>query len=306
MIEIIATIESKEQAEQLLALDIDKLYFGEENYGLRLAHPFSLTELAELVTLAHQYGKKARVAVNAIMHPEDMQGIGDYLSFLQKIGVDEIVVGDPGVIYTLKRDEFHLPYVYDAATMVTSSRQINFWANRGAVGAVLAREIPFLELQELGEKVQVPTEYLVYGATCIHHSKRPLLENYFSFVRVDGSVEKERGLYISEPKDEETHYSIYEDKQGTHIFQTNDVNMMLELQELVEIGLTTWKLDGIYTPGEAYVEIVALFVQAKKLIEANEWNQEWAEKLNQEVLKWHPEERSLDQGFYYLDPKEIR
>lgn len=306
MIEISVTVESISQAKVLADRDIDYLYTGDAEFGLRLPTHFSRSELQELTILAHEKGKKIRVAVNAIMHPERMEKIGDYLTFLQEIGVDDIVVGDPGVIYVLARDGYDLPFIYDAATMVTSSRQINFWAKKGAQGAVLAREIPFTELKQLRQELMVPGEILVYGATCIHQSKRPLLENYFHFIQSNEDTSKERGLFIAEPKEETTHYSIYEDQHGTHIFNTNDVNLMKEVGELAEAQLTLWKLDGIYTPGNQFVTIVDYFIEAKHLIEANQWTEQEATRLNGLVVAAHPNNRGLDEGFYYLDPDDIR
>ena len=41
---------------------------------------------------------------------------------------------------------------------------------------------------------------------------------------------------------------------------------MTKLTELVEHGFTRWKLEGLYTPGQNFVEIVKLFNQARSLI----------------------------------------
>ncbi|MGY3766249.1 peptidase U32 family protein [Vagococcus vulneris] len=306
MPKIITTVESLSQAKQLVELNIDYIYTGDANFGLRLPTHFERHELKELTDLTHAYGKKIRIAVNGIMHPEKMEELPEYLAFLQEIGVDDLVVGDPGVIYVLNRDKYHLPFIYDAATMVTSSRQINFWAGKGAQGAVLAREIPYLELKDLGPALNIPGEMLVYGATCIHQSKRPLLENYFNFVKTDEATTKNRGLFISEPKDETTHYSIYEDQHGTHIFNSADINLMHQLGELHDMKLDSWKLDGIFTPGDLFVEIVDAFAEAKKLIEANQWTEIEAARLNEVVVAAHPNGRSLDEGFYYLNPEDIR
>lgn len=306
MIEITATAESIEQAKALLELDIDYLYVGEAAFGLRLPKHFTREELEELVQLTHEKGKKIRVAVNAIMHPETMTNIPDYLTFLTSIKADEIVVGDPGVIHVLRRDNYDLPYIYDAATMVTSSRQINFWGKRGAIGAVLAREIPYLELVELAPNLDIFGEILVYGATCIHQSKRPLVENYFSFVKGDEETDKARNLFIAEPKEDETHYSIYEDQHGTHIFATDDVNLMDELDKLYTLGLHHWKLDGIYTPGDNYVSIVACFIEAKELLETGRWTEVEGQRLSESIRRLHPKNRSLDTGFFHLDPDEIK
>lgn len=230
MIELIATAESMAQAEELLAVGVDTLYIGEEDFGLRLPYSFSREEQKALIDLAHANGKKVNVAINGIMHPDKMKKIPEYLAFLADVKPDHVVVGDTGVIYLLQ--EYDLPYIYDAETLVTNARQINFWQKKGAVGAVLAREVPFEEMQRLSQHVEVPVEVLVYGATCIHQSKRPLLDNYFNYTKQSESTSKERGLFISEPKKAETHYSIYEDQHGTHIFADNDLNLIKELSEL--------------------------------------------------------------------------
>lgn len=307
MIELIATCESLPQAQELLAAGVDTLVFGEETFGLRLPADFSREEQRELVALIHGAGKSAEVAVNGIMHPEKMQHLPEYLAFLKEISVDRVLVGDPGIVYVMKKNpELALPFVYDAETLVTNARQINFWHKKGAVGAVLAREVPFAEMTEMAPELAIPTEVLVYGATCIHQSKRPLLENYYRFTKQEEAVTRERGLFLSDPQDENTHYSIYEDSHGTHIFATNDVSLMDHVGELAAAGFTTWKLDGVLSPGANFVEIARCFDKARRLVESGSWTVENSAQLAEEVGQLHPVNRGLDTGFYAIDPKKIR
>jgi collagenase-like PrtC family protease len=306
MVEIIATVESIEQAKQLLPY-VDTLFFGEETFGLRLPTSFSREEQSELIRLAHAEGKKAMVAVNGIMHPQKMTLIPEYLAFLKANHVDKISIGDPGIIFRMKKNpELALPFVYDGETLVTSARQINFWGQKGAIGAVLAREVPFGEMTVLAPQLTIPAEVLVYGATCIHQSKRPLLQNYYNYTHQKDGKSRERGLFLSEPKKEDTHYSIYEDSHGTHIFANNDVNLMNELQSIFDIGYQTWKLDGLFTPGAPFVEIVACFAQAKQLLTEGTWTAEQATSLSEKIVQLHPAQRGLDTGFYAINPEDIK
>lgn len=307
MIEIITTVETFEQAKELLEAGTDTLYFGEELFGLRLPASFTREEQRQLVELAHTYGKKVNIAMNGIIHPEKMKKVPEYLQFLKEIGVDQLTVGDTGIIYTMKKHpEWRIPYIFDAETLVTSARQINFWAKRGAVGAVLAREVPFEEMKAMEEKLNVPVEILVYGATCIHQSKRPLLQNYYHFTKQEERVDRDRGLFISEPKKDDTHYSIYEDTHGTHIFASNDINLSKELGLLYQHQFRTWKLDGLFTLGENFVKITKAFVEAKEQILAGTWNEESAEILSKKISELHPQNRELDTGFFYIDPEAIK
>ncbi len=307
MIEIITTIESMKQAEELLEAGVDTLYFGEERFGLRLPTSFTREEKRELVALAHRYGKKVNIAVNGIIHPEKMKKVPEYLQFLKEINVDMITVGDTGIIYTMRKNpELSIPYVFDAETLVTSARQINFWAKKGAISAVLAREVPFDEMKEMENKLQIPVETLVYGATCIHQSKRPLLQNYYNYTQQDEKKDRERGLFLAEPKKEDTHYSIYEDSHGTHIFANNDINLSNELPQLYAHHFRSWKLDGVFTPGEAFVEITKLFVEAKKALLADTWTETLAQEMTNKIIGLHPTNRGLDTGFFYIDPESIK
>ena len=120
-----------------------------------------MRKIAELV---HESGKELTVAVNALMHQSMMDALPDYLDFLEEIKADYITVGDAGVFYICNRDKRPFKMIYDASTMVTSSRQINFWGKQaGASEAVLAREIPSAELFIMAENLQIPAEVLVYG-----------------------------------------------------------------------------------------------------------------------------------------------
>lgn len=306
MIKIITTVESIEQAKKLLEAGVDELYFGQDEFGLRLPSSFDREDQEKLTKLAHEYGKTVSVAVNAILHNEDIEKLPEYLKFLKSIEVDSITVGDPGAIHIMRKNDLLIPFRYDAQVMTTNSRQINFWKDRGAIEAVVARELPKEEIRGISKNSKLPIEILVYGATCIQQSRRPLLQNYFNYIKRYDKYGKERGFFISDPNDDSTHYSIYQDINGTHTFANNDINMSLHLSELVEMDISTWKFDGIFTAGDNFVEIVKLFINAKNEILDNNWNEDKANELNEAVKKFHPENRGMDTGFYNVDPSAIR
>lgn len=303
---ITATADSIEQVKDLLAAGVDRIYVGEENYGLRLPHNFTYDELREIAKLVHDAGRELTVACNALMHQDMMDNIKPFLDLMKEIKVDYLVVGDAGVFYVNKRDGYNFKLIYDTSVFVTSSRQVNFWGEHGAVETVLAREIPSEELFKMSENLDFPAEVLVYGASVIHHSKRPLLQNYYNFTHVDDEKTRERGLFLSEPNDENSHYSIYEDKHGTHIFINNDIDMMTKLSELVEHHFTHWKLDGIYCPGDNFVEIAKLFVKARDLMQEGTFSQDQAFLFDEEIHRLHPVGRGLDTGFYDFDPDTVK
>jgi len=306
MIELIATANSVKQAKALIDQGVDTLYIGNDQFGLRLPTSFSYDEIAEITKYAHQFDKKVYVATNALMHNEHIENVVPYLKFLASIRINAITVGDPGIIQLLKTNAIQLPFIYDAQTMVTSAKQINFWVRHGATGAVLARELTFEELSAIQPQVPVPVEILVYGPTCIHHSKRPLINNYFNYTNEQKPLAEKDDLFLAEAKRPDTHYSIYEDVHGTHVFATNDINLLPQINKLMQSGLTQWKLDGLFTNEKQFVAIARLFIKAKQAIEENKMTTELVEQLNKQLLTLHPKERNLDTGFFLKNPHDIQ
>ena len=306
-ITITATAESIEQVKELLLAGVDRIYVGEENHALRIPTNFSYDELREIAELVHGAGKELTVAANALMHQDMMDHIKPFMELMREIKVDYLVVGDAGLFYINKRDGYNFKLIYDTSVFVTSSRQINFWKDHGAVEAVLAREIPSEELFDISKNLEIQAEVLVYGASVIHHSKRTLLRNYYNFIKADETdLSRQRGLFLAEPADPESHYSIFEDKHGTHIFINNDIDMMTKLAELYSHGYCNWKLDGIFCPGLNFVEIAKLFVKAKELLEQGTFTYDQAFLLDEQVRKLHPAERGLDTGFYEFDRNKVK
>lgn len=304
MIELITTAESVDQAIDLIDAGVDTLYVGEDMFGLRLPYSFSRDEVKEIKEYAHKEDKRVCVAVNAIMHNDRVEKVLDYLKYLDTIHIDRITIGDPGVIHLLKKNQLDIPFIYDAQTMVTSSKVVNFWAKRGSTGAVLARELTSTELKIIGAQVNVPVELLVYGTTCVHHSRRSLVENYFQFT--DGEKPDSKELYLSEAKKSDTHYSIYEDLNGTHVFSTNDINLLKDLNEILAAGLQQWKLDGLFTHGDNFIKIAKIFIEAKELANKDELNENILEDLNEQLLNYHPKARGLDEGFFVKNPDDVK
>ncbi|WP_430535161.1 peptidase U32 family protein [Listeria rocourtiae] len=300
---IIATAESVLQAELLLGAGVDTLYVGGSRFGLRMPQSLTLAEISEITNKAHEAGKEVLVAVNGLMHNEHLKDLPAYLCELSNMKVDAITVGDPGVVFMLHEMALDLPFIYDAQTFVTSAEQVNFWVEQGAVGAVMARELTLIELEAITAKMSVPIEVQVYGPTCIHQSKRKLVTNYQNIVEIKDDTSKNRGLYLREPNDADSQLPIYEDENGTHIFSTEDLSLMPYLERVYNAGLRTWKLDGVLLPGEDFVAIAALFVQAKEALMAGDFV---AETFVNRLAKLQPETRVLGTGFFLKQPDEVK
>lgn len=307
MVEIIASPASLAQAKALMAAGVDTIYAGEDYFGLRLPHSFERAELTALIELVHSQQKKIAVAVNAIFHNDRIVHVQNYLTFLAAQKVDRVVIGDPGAIRILQKSGLALDYWYDSADLVTNSQQVNFWAHHQAKGAMIANEVPYGELQALVPNLKIPIQMLVYGAAAIHQSGRPLLTNYFNFVKAhQDRLDRQKGLFISEPKKPETHYSIYEDINGTHVFANNDVDLMPKLNELAALPIEHWYLEGLYADDAGFVKIAAAFDQARQSLTQGPLTTDQLQTLDAVIQQNQPVNRAVDTGFFEIDPNDVK
>ncbi len=65
--------------------------------------------------------------------------------------------------------------------------------------------------------------------------------NTTAFIKTD---DYKKNVTLSEPGDPDSHYSVYEDLHGTHIFANNDLDMMTT-QSSLNMGFDHWRLDNL-------------------------------------------------------------
>lgn len=261
MIQLVASPTSVNEAERLLRLGIDRLIVGDDTFGLRMNGDWNVDMVREVTRLAHRHGKEVSVAVNAMMHAPQIDALPEYLATLKEMAVDDVLVGDVGAIRLIR--QFGLPYWYDAQTLVTSAKQIQFFAKRGAIGAVAARELTIEELANIQRQIGVPLDVQVYGPTCIHHSRRRLLTNFGRHLEHGERMDR-RLFELVEPNDPVRRYPILEDENGTHIF-LDHVSTYEQLATLFRLGLHTWRLEG-WREERHFLDVVSLFADARRAL----------------------------------------
>ncbi len=225
----------------------DAFVVGEQRYGLRLAGEFNRENVVEAIKLAHSKGKKVYVAMNAIFHNEKIDELADYIRFAAESKADAIIFGDPAVLLTAKEAAPQMKLHWSTETTGTNWYTCNFWGRKGANRAVLAREINMDAIVEIKENAEVEIEVQVHGMSCMFQSKRSLLGNYFEYQGKTMEIENrkmEKNMFLHD-KERDNKYPIFEDENGTHIMSPNDICIIDELQEMLEAGVDSLKIDGI-------------------------------------------------------------
>jgi putative protease len=302
--ELLVTPTKVEDISRLIDAGATALLIGEEKFGLRLAGEFKREDIREVVGHAHEKGVKVYVAMNALFHNEKLPQLPDYISFLSDVGVDAIIFGDPAVLMIAREVAPTMPLHWNTETTATNFFTANYWGRKGAKRAVMAREINMASIVETKENAMLEIEVQVHGMTCMFQSKRMLIGNYLDFQGKDLKVtgrSKERTLFLHDPE-RDSKYPIFEDENGTHIMSPNDICIIDELEDMLEAGVDSFKIDGVLKSVDYLVEVTALYKEAIELyLEDPDAYQNKKSFYLQAAEKTQPANRKLDTGFFFKE-----
>lgn len=248
--ELLAPAGDMERLRMAVLYGADAVYLAGTAFGMRsFAGNFSPEELPQAVRFAHEHGVRVHVTVNTMPRNGEAAQLPAYLEQLQEAGVDALIAADLGA-FTLAgkyapRCERHV------STQASVSNYIcaNAWHDLGAKRVILARELSLEEIREIREKTpeDLELEAFVHGAMCVSYSGRCLLSNYMT------GRDSNRGAcaqpcryqyYLMEEKRPGEYFPVFEDEKGTYIMNSRDMCMIDHVDDLMDAGLTSLKIEG--------------------------------------------------------------
>lgn len=307
--ELLVPASSLEVLKTAVIFGADAVYIGGEAFGLRAkAKNFSLPEMKEGVAFAHAYGKKVHVTANIIGHNEDLAGVETYFKELKEVGMDALIISDPG-IFTIAKDvlpevEIHISTQANNANYLT----YQFWYQQGAKRVVSARELSLEEIKEIRANIpeDMEIESFVHGAMCISYSGRCLLSNYFTGrgANQGACTHPCRWKYaVMEEKRPGEYLPVYENERGTYIFNSKDLCMIGYIPELLDAGIDSLKIEGrmktalyVATVARTYRKAIDDYLESEEKYRSHmDWYQEEISKCTY---------RQFTTGFYFGKPDE--
>ena len=103
-VELLAPAGSLENLKVAVLYGADAVYIGGNKYGLRAkAKNFTEEEMKEGIAFAHEHGVEVYVTCNIFAHHQDFEGMKEYFLYLEEIGVDALIVADPGVFAMVRQ-----------------------------------------------------------------------------------------------------------------------------------------------------------------------------------------------------------
>src|SRR5699024_9162440 len=138
--ELLAPAGNMEKLKYALHYGADAVYLAGNRFGLRAkAGNFTVDELEEAVKYVHEREKKIYVTMNIIPHNNDFNGMEEYVKYLEFLGVDQVIVADPGVVSLIRKSARSLKVSLSTQANTANYLSAQFWHEIGVNRIVLAR-----------------------------------------------------------------------------------------------------------------------------------------------------------------------
>ena len=233
-IELLSPAGDLERLKIGLLYGADAVYFGGQEYSLRAnAANFSLDDIKEACLFAHSLGKRVYLTLNIVFHNEDLDGVFDYIKAVAEAGIDAFIVSDPFIIQHIKMNYPNVEIHLSTQNSTTNSEAVRFFQEQGVNRVVLARELNKNQIKEIIDKTGMDVEIFLHGAMCTCYSGRCTLSNYVT------NRDANRGGCAQICR------FVFKDEEGNDFtFATKDLNLCHHIKDLVDIGITSLKVEG--------------------------------------------------------------
>lgn len=237
-IELLAPAKNLETGIAAINHGADAVYIGAAQFGARQAAGNSVEDIASLVEYAHIYGVKVYVTLNTIIYDEEVAEVERLVEELYNIGVDALIVQDMGIAgMNIPPIPLHASTQMDNRT----PQKARFLAAVGFPRIVLARELSLAEINEIHCAVpDTELEVFVHGALCVSYSGQCYASQHCfgrsanrgecaQFCRLAFDMVDSEGTLVT---------------RGKHLLSLKDMNRSAMLEEMLDAGVTSLKIEG--------------------------------------------------------------
>lgn len=236
--ELLAPARDLETGIAAVNCGADAVYIGAPKFGARSRAGNSVTDIESLAKYAHKFWAKVYVTVNTLLFDHEIAEVVQLAWQLYDIGVDGLIIQDVGL---LECDLPPLPLIASTQMHNYTPERVAFWETVGFQRAILARELTLEQIREIRRQTStIELEFFVHGALCVSYSG----QCYMSYAI--GGRSGNRGQCAQPCR---RCYSLV-DKNGQlllkdrYLLSLRDLNLSHSLAELIDAGITSFKIEG--------------------------------------------------------------
>jgi putative protease len=256
-LELLAPAKNLECGIAAIDHGADAVYIGAQRFGARVAAGNSVDDIRQLCQYAHQFAAKVYVTVNTIIYDDELEATRQLLDELSVAGVDAILVQDMGLLQ-MSNSEFRIPFHASTQTDNRTPEKVRWLAGLGFKRVVLARELSVEEIAEIHAQVpDVELEVFVHGALCVSYSG----QCYASQHCFGRSANRGACAQVCRMKFDLIDADGRELEHQRYLLSLKDLNQSAHLEELIEAGAVSFKIEGRLKDVSYVKNVVAAYSQ---------------------------------------------
>ena len=255
-IELLAPAKNLECGIEAINHGADAVYIGAPRFGARAAAGNSLADIEALVQYAHLYNVRIYVTVNTILRDDELKETEAMIWDLYRAGVDALIVQDMGLT------QLNLPPIPLHASTQMDNRtveKVRFLADAGFRQVVLARELSVNEISRMHAACpDTLLEVFIHGALCVSYSG----QCYVSEACFGRSANRGECAQFCRLQFDMTDADGKVIEKGKHLLSLKDMNQSDNLEELLDAGASSLKIEG-RLKDVSYVKNVTAYYRQK-------------------------------------------
>lgn len=255
-IELLAPAKNLECGIEAINHGADAVYIGAPRFGARAAAGNSLADIEALVQYAHLYNVRIYVTVNTILRDDELKETEAMIWDLYRAGVDALIVQDMGLT------QLNLPPIpLHASTQIDNRtvEKVRFLADAGFRQVVLARELSVNEISRIHAACpDTLLEVFIHGALCVSYSG----QCYVSEACFGRSANRGECAQFCRLQFDMTDADGKVIEKGKHLLSLKDMNQSDNLEELLDAGASSLKIEG-RLKDVSYVKNVTAYYRQK-------------------------------------------
>lgn len=254
-IELLAPAKTADIGIEAILHGADAVYIGAPRYGARSAAGCTADDIARLCDFAHTYDARVYVALNTILYDKELSDAEKIAHAMYRAGADALIVQDMSL---LKLDLPPIPLHASTQCDNRTPERVKFLSDCGFSQVVLARELSLEEIRKIASRTDVPLEVFVHGALCVSYSG----QCYLSAALTGRSANRGECAQCCRLP-----YTLSDGAgrvvaRNCHLLSLKDLNQSSRLEELLDAGASSLKIEGRLKDA-AYVKNITAYYRAQ-------------------------------------------
>ncbi|MEA5005632.1 MAG: U32 family peptidase [Rikenellaceae bacterium] len=254
-IELLAPARNRDIGIAAVNCGADALYIAGPSFGARESASNPIEEIEALCKYAHRFNVKVYLTLNTILYDSEIERAIKLAENAYEAGCDALIIQDLGLL------KVTLPPIPLFASTQTNNRtvgQVSMLESLGFNRVILARELSIAQIKDIRAKTSIELETFIHGALCVSYSGQCYLSSHIT------GRSANRGECAQPCR---SNYNLLDGNgkmlvKNKPLLSLKDLNLSNHLNELVDAGVTSFKIEG-RLKNASYIKNIVKYYRTK-------------------------------------------